>query len=181
MHMMLAKKLIEKGAIRQNTEFEAYYNTHGLSCIADARTIGVFRIRKASISKHQDKVIFEGMIDESSQPYYFTNEEIITLDGMPPTRLASIYNLTSQGEEEIKSKRRGRKPRLTEEVLPNELPNEELTEMRKWKNFGWTHEDIAKQMGLEMAYISQFLDPDDIDEDDDEFENEFDQEIENVE
>jgi hypothetical protein len=112
MQAMLAKKLVEKGVIRQYTEFEAYYNAHGLSCVDDARLLGRFRITAAKLSRSTAEVVFEAKHSDSLAPYRFTNAQIVTLDGMPPARLAAIYNLTLAGDEIATGKRRGRKPRL---------------------------------------------------------------------
>lgn len=112
------KRLVEKGAIRQYTEFEAYYNAHGLSCVSDARLLGRFRITAAKLSKSTSEVVFEAEHSEGRAAYRFTSAQIVTLDGMPPARLAAIYNLTLSGDEISVGKRRGRKPRRRPPAAP---------------------------------------------------------------
>ena len=111
MEALLAKKLIEKGAIRQDTEFEAFYFTHGLSCLASSRLLGRFHITAATYSKEKSQVIFEALSGDKRERYKFTNDQIISLDGMPPARLAAIYNLSARGDDVAVGRRRGRKPR----------------------------------------------------------------------
>src|SRR4051794_36552142 len=112
MHALLAKRLMEKEAIRQYTEFEAYYNAHGLSCVAYARLLGRFRITAARVCRRGAEVVFEAQhCDDTSSVYRFTNAQIVSLDGMPPARLTAIYNFSATGEDINAGKRRGRKPR----------------------------------------------------------------------
>jgi len=110
--MLLAKKLLEKGVIRENTEFEAYYNAHYLSCQKNAQILGKFRIVSARMSGDKSRIIFEGLSDDDKLRYFFSNDDIVTLDGMAPARVASIYNLNAKGEDLAAGKRRGRKPKV---------------------------------------------------------------------
>jgi hypothetical protein len=112
MHPLLVKRLVEKGAIRQYTEFEAYYHAHGLSCVSNARLLGRFRITAAKLSKLTSEVVFEAEHSGDRAAYRFTNAQIVTLDGMLPDRLAAIYHLSLSGDDLVVGKRRGRKPRL---------------------------------------------------------------------
>ena len=112
MEALLAKKLVEKGAIRQNTEFEALYFAHGLSCLANSQLLGTFRVNAAKFSKDRNQVIFEALNGDNKEIYRFTNDQVVSLDGMPPQRVAAIYNLTTRGEDVAIGKRRGRKPKV---------------------------------------------------------------------
>jgi hypothetical protein len=112
MNVLLAKKLIENGAIRQSTELEAYYNAHGLSCVDNSNIIGKFTLVAARYAEKETEIIFECLSEDGLKPYRFTNKEVLSLDGMPPDRVASIYNLKDNGEEMTGcGKRRGRKPK----------------------------------------------------------------------
>lgn len=108
--MELAKKLIEKGAIRQNTEIEAYFNANGLSCLCNNRLVGRFKISSAKISKDKNYVIFESQ-SEDNKKYRFTNEDVLLLDGMLPEKIAVVYDLNIDGNDIKMGKRRGRKPK----------------------------------------------------------------------
>jgi len=107
MEAMLARKLIEKGAIRQNTIFEAYFRTHGLSCVSDAIQLGKFKLIAAKAAKDNSRVVFEGILDDVV--YKFTNKEILSIDGMPPDRLAAIYDLNINGDPLVFTGKRRRK------------------------------------------------------------------------
>jgi hypothetical protein len=109
--MNLAKRLVEKGAIREDTEIEAYYRGHSLSCLDDARLIGRFKLKVAKLSADKTQMIFEALSPDR-RVYRLSNDDVVNLDGMPPDRLASIYNLNIRGEDVAPGKRRGRRPKV---------------------------------------------------------------------
>ena len=144
MHTQLAKKLIEVGAIRENTEFQAHYRAHGLSCISNSLLIGTFLLKKAIFSNSQQKVFFEGSIGDATEVYRFSDKEILSLDGMPIERVAEIYDLYENGEEKKKAKRRGRKPKNQKEI---EDGSEEETEETE-EEIEITEEEIISALKL---------------------------------
>lgn len=100
MQALLAKRLVEKGAIRQHTEFEAHYNVHGLSCLDDAQTVAQFRVIAARVCWDRAEVVFEAeLCSDYSVVYRFTNAHILSVDGMSPARLAATYHLSPTGED----------------------------------------------------------------------------------
>ena len=104
----MAKKLIEKGAIRQGTVFEASYKTNGLSCVNNSVIVGEFILITAKASP--EGVIFEAL-DEKNIPRRINTADVTSLDGMDVARVAAIYNLADEGSEVKTAKRRGRKPK----------------------------------------------------------------------
>lgn len=107
MNSLLAKKLIEKGAIRQGTKIEIWYNAHGLSCVDNANITGNFIIDKATYTK-DDVIFYSNYLTNNKR---ILSEQIIAIDGMDINRFSKIYNLTINGEDIALTKRRGRKPK----------------------------------------------------------------------
>lgn len=109
MNIGLSKKLVEKGVIREGTEFEAYYHAIGLSGNADVPKRGTFVI--LGVKTTPDTVLFECANAIDGTRMRFPATSILTLDGMEPQRLASIYGLAVDGGSMKQGKRRGRKPK----------------------------------------------------------------------
>lgn len=113
MNPLLAKKLIERGAIRQGTIFQAYYKAHGLSGLNDSSILESFYIHSAGI-RPDGTVCFTAYDSEKKEIRRFMSTEIITMDGMDIQRTAKTYNLAVDGNDAVSGKRRGRKPRQRE-------------------------------------------------------------------
>ena len=113
LNSILARKLIEKGVIRQGTVFTASYNTYGLSCANTTNTIGEFILVAAKALK-DGTIVFEAM-DEGNIQRRVSSTDIVSLDGMNVERVAEIYNLAETGTDVKVAKRRGRKPKVKEE------------------------------------------------------------------
>jgi hypothetical protein len=105
----LARKLIEKGAIRQGTVFEANYNAFGLSCVNSTETMGEFILMAAKALK-DGTLIFEA-IDEKDFLCRVNSIDVTRMDGMDIERVAEIYGLAETGSDVKVAKRRGRKPK----------------------------------------------------------------------
>lgn len=105
----LLRKLIEKGAIRQGTVFEAHYNAYGLSCVDNNKIIGDFILIKAKAK--EGEIILDGM-GEGDILRSVPAVNVTKIDGMEIERMAEIYNFDEDGNDvTITKKRRGRKPK----------------------------------------------------------------------
>jgi hypothetical protein len=112
MNSLLAKKLIEKGAIRQGTVFEATYKAYGLSCTNNNLITGEFILHSASVNK--DGVVVFQVLDETSHPRRIDSDSVSKMDGMDIQRVAEIYSLAESGSDvKAEGKRRGRKPKAS--------------------------------------------------------------------
>lgn len=111
MHPSLMKKLIAKGAIRQGTEFQAYYRAPYLSGMNNARVLERFVIQSARVSADGKSVSLEAVGGSNPRPMRFDSYEIVTIDGMPPQKFAGIYALSMAGGDVAQGKRRGRPPK----------------------------------------------------------------------
>jgi hypothetical protein len=110
MKTKLARVLIERRVIQHGSVFEAYYNARGISCQCDSAVLGAFKLIGAKATK--DWVFFETLGPDQAR-YMLRCDYIISLDGMPLSRIAESHQLTEDGEE-AKPNRRGRRKRLDE-------------------------------------------------------------------
>lgn len=117
MNPRLARKLIDKGAIRQGTEFEAYYRAPSLSCAQSARILERFVVQGARVSADGNAVVLEAVGGCSPLPQRFDSKDIVTIDGMSAQRFCGIWGLAYSGNDVAQGKRRGRRPKkLVEEM-----------------------------------------------------------------
>jgi hypothetical protein len=124
MKSSLARKLIEKGVIRQGTVFEAYHSSKGLSCTDSSRVVGRFAVSAAK--QNTDKTIYlEAISEDGKSIKRFSAEDVISLDGMEIVRLLKIYDVSEDGVDMVPAKRRGRKPKS---LLMAEAADEDLEE-----------------------------------------------------
>lgn len=110
MNPKLARRLIEKGAIREHTVFEAHYKTKGLSCVEDSDIVGQFVILAAKTNQ-DGHIILEARPENGKNKFRFTSSEILMIDGMDIMRFAGTYDLNMDGSDMAVMKRRGRRPR----------------------------------------------------------------------
>lgn len=114
----VVKKLIDKGAIKRETEVEANYKGKDLSGSPLARARGVFLILGARLM--EDQVMFDAVDTRWGQRQSIRSEDILRIDGMEPERFANIFGLTEEGEPLKQGARRGRKPKALLEQLARE-------------------------------------------------------------
>lgn len=105
----VVKKLIEKGAIKRETEVEAHYKGNDLSGGPLARSRGIFLVLGARLM--EDQVTFDAIDTRWGSRQQIHSDDIIAIDGMDPARFANIFGLTEEGEVLKQGKRRGRKPK----------------------------------------------------------------------
>lgn len=110
MNTELVHKLIEKGAIKERTEIEAYYNGKDLSGARIARVRGTFIVKKA-LRLAEGRIAFVGSSIIDGHPEQFVSDDILMIDGMDPERFANIYGFDDTGNVLRQGKRRGRKPK----------------------------------------------------------------------
>jgi hypothetical protein len=112
MQLSLTKKLVEKGVIKTETEIEAMYEAIDLSGVHRTLCRGNFVIMSI---KDAAEPIFE-IASGDGKRKRIKSESIISVDGMDPARLASIYNIKADGSDKPVGKRRGRKPKVRDET-----------------------------------------------------------------
>jgi hypothetical protein len=105
----VVKKLIEKGAIKRETEVEASYRGIDMSGGALARARGVFLVLGARLM--EDQVTFDTVDTRFGGRQSIKATDIISIDGMEPDRFANIFGLDENGDPLKQGKRRGRKPK----------------------------------------------------------------------
>lgn len=115
MHITLSKQLIERGVIKQGTEFDAPYRAVGLSCAADVPRLGTFVVTATKVT--EDDVLIEAASTVDGTPLRLSARAIRRIDGMEPDRIASIYGLSVDGVPLKQGKRRGRKPKAQRQTL----------------------------------------------------------------
>jgi hypothetical protein len=107
----LAKLLIENGIIRYGTVFEVYHNTKGISGQYDSTILDSFRLIGAqSIGEW---VYFVTLGSDNNQ-HRIRCDYVISVDGMPISRLAESHSFNENGED-VKTVRRGRRKKILEE------------------------------------------------------------------
>lgn len=107
--------LVDRGIISEGTGFIAKTQGRDL-CGAN---LNYFTKEYRYITHQMDlNGIATVLVEEISQGHHETiSAEIIeSVDGMPPKRLASIYNISDTGQSMKAGARRGRKPKKLEEV-----------------------------------------------------------------
>jgi hypothetical protein len=133
----VVKKLIEKGAIKRETEVEAHYKGKDLSGAALARARGVFLILGARLM--EDQVTFDAVDTRWGGHQSLKADDIIRIDGMEPDRFANIFGLTEDGEPLKQGKRRGRKPKALLAQMAAEAA--EKAAQQQIESAGWNEED----------------------------------------
>jgi len=105
----LVRSLIEQGAIRENTEIEAYYFAPDIGGVPLARAYGIFKVTGAKAIKGE--LVFE-TVGVDGLRRRLGAEEVIRIDGMDPARFAANYGLHPDGSKIKQGARRGRKPKI---------------------------------------------------------------------
>lgn len=124
MNSNLLKTLVERDIVNSSTVLEAKYYGNSLGGIQTTLLLGSFNFIKLS----DNNFVYLKRID-SEQIYKVVPENIIAIDGMPPERLASIYNIKSDGTgKKVKLDpltglpvRRGRKTNKVKELMNDRL------------------------------------------------------------
>lgn len=113
----LARKMIAKGFIHQNTEIDAYYQGKDISGCGLARSIGSFSIRTAKVISGQ--LVFEAVSTSDGHSRRIPCSDVTRIDGMDPERFSANFGLDGEGDVVAQGKRRGRKPKpkVTKENL----------------------------------------------------------------
>lgn len=123
MNSNLLLALLEKDIINITTVLEAKYYGNALGGIQTTLLSGSF-----NFIKYSNNMVYVKKI-ESEQTYKILPENIYAIDGMPPERLASIYNIKSDGtSKKVKLDpltglpvRRGRKTNKVKELMNDRL------------------------------------------------------------
>lgn len=106
MESKLAKTLIDKQIIKRDTEVIVEYNAIDLSGQPRSRVQGNFVVTRVA-----DQTVFVTSTVDGRKRKVLA-EDIVSIDGMDPVRLARNYNIKADGSTSIPGKRRGRKPKI---------------------------------------------------------------------
>ncbi len=110
MQSKLAEALINKGFLIKGTEVQARYLSSGLAGTNTVEVQDEFTINRA-FKLGDDTVSFELISNRDGNKIKVFAESITAIDGMDPTRFASVYNVEANGSNTKLGKRRGRKPK----------------------------------------------------------------------
>lgn len=117
MHYNLAEALVSKGVIRYDTEVEAKCITTDLSGIKQIERIYNFLVKRV-IKQINGEIVFD-LAHQDGRRCKLRAENVLTIDGMDPARIATVYNLKADGSEKTTGKKRGRKPKYLKQALAN--------------------------------------------------------------
>lgn len=117
MNTNLVRKLVSLGVVRQNTEIEATYRGVDLAGIALPRITGTFFVQGIRISK-TGSILFDAKSTVDGTQRTFLSSDVSAIDGMPISKLTSIYGISATGSAVAQGKRRGRRPRVK---VPTEM------------------------------------------------------------
>lgn len=109
------KKLIDKGAIKRETEIEATYKAKDLGGGQLSNSSGSFVIMNAILTG--EKITFDTVDTRWGTRQLIHAENVITIDGMDPARFANIFGLNENGDPLKLGKRRGRKPKIKPDII----------------------------------------------------------------
>lgn len=104
---------VDRNIVTEDTEIEARQRKHDLSGMSYLKFTDTFYYVAHFVNEDgTGSVVAQNARD--GQPATILIEDIVSLDGMEPRRLASIYALNDKGESVRQGARRGRKPKNRE-------------------------------------------------------------------
>lgn len=104
MKKQLAEALINKGIMKPGTLLYGQTETAGLGQILQMVPLEL-------MMEDFDGNIFKCR-DRLGKTYTMKVENVQEVDGMEPTRLASVFDVKANGDDKVVGKKRGRKPRI---------------------------------------------------------------------
>lgn len=116
----LLEALINRGIMRQDTEFVAKYLATGLDGECNRPVSGLFVTK--SVVKIKGKFYIKAIRKDNEEQYKIDPVNVVEMDGMDPARLANIFNIKPDGsKQKIKRDefgnpiRPGRKPKSNQQ------------------------------------------------------------------
>jgi hypothetical protein len=103
MDLTIANTLYENNIFNSVSKVRAKFRVPNLGAIGYVIVEGDFRVK--SIIKKNEKYEFKLTYEDDGRMVTTTEENIITLDGMDPIRMANSYSFDEDGNEIPKSKR----------------------------------------------------------------------------
>ena len=107
MYNTLAKTLINKGLITQNTELEGMALTSDTFHGSDAKIQNYVRVQNFKTTTNS--VTFHCTDIHGRGFYAMSSDDVWEIEGMEPKRFAQCYNLKEDGSYKKPGKKRGRK------------------------------------------------------------------------
>lgn len=109
MNPNLFETLVSRNIINDNTEIEARIRKNDLSGVSYMKFTDTFYYVGHYVEDNHGTVIVSDSTEGAGATIRM--DDILTIDGMAPDRLASIYALNAEGESLRQGARRGRKPK----------------------------------------------------------------------
>lgn len=111
----LATVLVEKKHLKEEMEVTARYLGADLSGLNKVNVTGEFFIQRIQeyVKDDEKRLVFVLRSTKDGSLKKVWSEAIEKIEGMPPDRFASVYNIKADGSSAATKKKRGRKPKLT--------------------------------------------------------------------
>lgn len=106
MNTLLARKLVQKGGIREGTVIEAVHESNSLSSAKVAKFVEEFVIVGARV--RNGEVVFDTVRANTTIPVVVAAKSVMTMEGMDLERFAGTYDMLVDGSDMPFKKRRGR-------------------------------------------------------------------------
>jgi len=91
MEQAIAKELVKRKIIKEDTELSAWYSAVAFGGVGTVDNVGNFTINKIEIEK--GKPVFQARSNVDGKWEKITIDKIVSIDGMEPTKLAEAYGI----------------------------------------------------------------------------------------
>jgi len=94
MEQAIAKELVKRNIIKENTEVRAWYSAVAFGGVGTVDNIGDFTIN--SIKTNKGKPTFQARSNVDGKWETITIDKIVAIDGMEPNKLAEAYGIKNK-------------------------------------------------------------------------------------
>ena len=115
---LLLDKLIDRKILGPDSEIDAVYTGIDMAGQPFVRSRGTFIIRSIRKTETGYSMSCASVVDGTMRD--IPDTAIVLIDGMSPDRVAETYGMTPEGEIIPPGRRRGRKPKVREEIPAEE-------------------------------------------------------------
>ena len=91
MEQAIAKELVKRKIIKEDTELSAWYSAVAFGGVGTVDNVGNFTINSIELKK--GKPIFHARSNVDGKWEDITVDKIVSIDGMEPTKLAEAYGI----------------------------------------------------------------------------------------
>lgn len=110
MDLGLIEGFVSKNVLKPGAEMTIERPLHGLGGVTQGRTKETVSL--TYIRRNDTRIEFYCISTVDGRQVHVVPNQIITIDGMDPWKLASVYGLKKDGSPKEAGKKRGRKPKL---------------------------------------------------------------------